>query len=158
MKKFIGVKLVDAKPMTRGEYNILRGWELPSDENEGDLGYLVKYSSDYITWCPTKEFNKQNLHIAGENNTITQVDVNAMTEKVHLQTIKPNSRGSLVTVVTVTLKNGFTLTETSSCVDPANYDESIGFDVCMEKINNKIWFLLGFLLQSGLYGFSGERY
>ena len=48
MKKFIGVKLVDAKPMTRGEYNILRGWELPSDENEGDLGYLVKYSSDYI--------------------------------------------------------------------------------------------------------------
>jgi len=152
------VKLVDAKPMTRGEYNILRGWELPADEDGTDEGFLKDNGHGHIQWDPSDTFDKQYLHIAGENNTITQVDVNAMTEKVHLQTIKPNSRGSLVTVVTVTLKNGFTLTETSSCVDPANYDESIGFDVCMEKINNKIWFLLGFLLQSGLYGFSGERY
>ena len=58
MKKFIGIKKVEAKPMTRGEYNKYRGWQIPADENPNDEGYLVKYSDDYISWSPKKAFDE----------------------------------------------------------------------------------------------------
>ena len=53
----------------------------------------------------------------------------------------------LTTVVAVKLKNGFTIVETATCVDPNNYSESIGQQTCMERIKNKIWMLEGYLLQ-----------
>ena len=36
MKQYIGVKLINAKPMSRAEYNAFRGWALPADENGDD--------------------------------------------------------------------------------------------------------------------------
>jgi len=35
MNRYIGVKEINGEPMTLGEYNILRGWEIPSDEDPG---------------------------------------------------------------------------------------------------------------------------
>lgn len=55
------------------------------------------------------------------------------------------------TYVTVRMKNGFTLRESTTCVDPANYDEEIGKQICLKKIEDKIWFLLGYALQEKLY-------
>lgn len=66
MKKYIGVKQIKAKPMTRGEYNSLRGWDMPKDESPDDEGYLVEYldggpanvegSDNYISWSPADVF------------------------------------------------------------------------------------------------------
>lgn len=67
MKVFMCHKTVLAKPMTRGEYNKLRGWELPENENAGDEGYLVEYPNspttgmpegftNYISWSPKEVF------------------------------------------------------------------------------------------------------
>lgn len=58
MKKYIGTKLIKAKPMTRGEYNKYRGWTIPADENPADEGYLVKHSDDYESWSPKKQFDE----------------------------------------------------------------------------------------------------
>lgn len=68
MKQYIGVKLINAKPMTRQEYNDFRGWELPTDENGDDKGYLVEYLDGgkantqqyegYVSWSPEDVFNK----------------------------------------------------------------------------------------------------
>lgn len=58
MKKYIGVKQVEAKPMTRGEYNDYRGWTVPADENPADEGYLVKHSDNYVSWIAKDEFEK----------------------------------------------------------------------------------------------------
>ena len=55
--------------------------------------------------------------------------------------------GKPCTYVTVRMKNGFTLRESTTCVDPANYDEEIGKQICLEKIEDKVWFLLGYALQ-----------
>ena len=55
------------------------------------------------------------------------------------------------TIVTVELKNGFTITEVSTCVDPANFSEEIGVEICMKKIEDKIWMLEGYLLQESLF-------
>lgn len=58
MQKYIGVKQVEAKHMTRGEYNDYRGWTVPADKNPNDEGYLVKYEDGYVSWSPIEAFNK----------------------------------------------------------------------------------------------------
>lgn len=68
MNSYIGVKSVLAKPMNRLEYNKYRGWELPSDENGEDGGFLVEYidggqsnhpdHKGYISWSPIDVFGK----------------------------------------------------------------------------------------------------
>ncbi len=60
--------------------------------------------------------------------------------------------GKKTCVVQAVLNNGFTITESAACVDPENYDEEIGKSICMDKIESKIWELLGFLLQTGIGG------
>jgi hypothetical protein len=59
--------------------------------------------------------------------------------------------GKPYTLVTVRMKNGFILQESTTCVDPAGYSEEIGKEICLEKIEDKIWYLLGYSLQEKLY-------
>lgn len=56
--KYIGIKKIEAEPMTRGEYNGFRGWGIPKDENPSDEGYIVKYSDGYVSWSPKDVFEK----------------------------------------------------------------------------------------------------
>lgn len=58
MKKYIGVKQVEAKTITRGDYNDYRGWTVPANENPNDEGYLVKHSENYVSWIAKDEFEK----------------------------------------------------------------------------------------------------
>lgn len=58
MKKYVGTKMLEAKPMNRGEYNRYRGWPIPQDENPNDEGYLVKYQDGYESWSPVVVFEK----------------------------------------------------------------------------------------------------
>lgn len=66
MIKYIGTKVIQARPMSRGEYNLYRNWSLPLDENGDDEGYLVEYLDGgksnhpdhvgYISWSPKEQF------------------------------------------------------------------------------------------------------
>lgn len=60
MRKFKCHKEVDAMPMTRGEYNQVRGWEIPENENQNDTGMLVVYNKgtvdEYVSWSPWQIF------------------------------------------------------------------------------------------------------
>jgi hypothetical protein len=68
MKQYIGVKIINAKPMNRQEYNDFRGWKLPEDENGADEGYLVEYVDGgqanteeyegYVSWSPKDVFER----------------------------------------------------------------------------------------------------
>ena len=55
------------------------------------------------------------------------------------------------TVVAMKLPNGFVLVESSSCVDPHNYDEAIGVQICKQKLENTLWELEGYRLQERLF-------
>lgn len=55
------------------------------------------------------------------------------------------------TVVTAKLENGFVLVESSACVDPENYDEKVGENICKNKIREKLWELEGYALQKSVY-------
>ena len=54
--KYIRMHQVEAEPMTRGDYNKFRGWEIPSNENPADEGYKVTYPDGYVSWCPKAQF------------------------------------------------------------------------------------------------------
>ena len=67
MQNYIGTKQVRGMPMNRADYNTLRGWTVPADENPSDEGYLVEYLdggmpnhpgfAGYISWSPKKQFD-----------------------------------------------------------------------------------------------------
>ncbi len=75
MEAFIGTKRINAKPMSRLDYNIFRGWDLPADEDGDDAGMLVEYldggkanhpdHTGYISWSPIDVFNRAYTPIAG---------------------------------------------------------------------------------------------
>ncbi|MGL4988291.1 MAG: Gp49 family protein [Paraclostridium sp.] len=54
--------------------------------------------------------------------------------------------GKLTTILKYKLLNGFTGTESTSCVDETNYSEEIGSKILMKSLEDKIWFGLGFAL------------
>lgn len=67
MSVYYGTKKINAKPMSRAEYNIFRGWELPANEDGNDPGYLVEYLdggtpnvegfAGYVSWSPKEQFD-----------------------------------------------------------------------------------------------------
>ena len=77
--------------------------------------------------------------------TVTQKEVNDNMRDVLVRTVE--EFGKPCTYVTVRMKNGFTLRESTTCVDRSNYSEEIGKEICLKRIENKVWFLLGYALQ-----------
>lgn len=69
LASYIGIKRVRATPMNRADYNTLRDWQLPADENGADEGYLVEYVDGgapnlphlfegYVSWSPKDVFER----------------------------------------------------------------------------------------------------
>lgn len=66
MKTYIGTKVIHAWPMSRFEYNTLRGWQIPINEDPLDEGFLVEYVdggranvehfTGYVSWSPKDVF------------------------------------------------------------------------------------------------------
>ena len=89
-------------------------------------------------------------------NTVTKGEVIENMQDVICKTATEFDKP--VTYITVRMKNGFTLRESTTCVDPANYNEEIGKQICLEKIKDKIWFLLGYALQDKVYKESNSTF
>jgi hypothetical protein len=105
----IGLKSVKATPMSRGDYNKYRGWQLPSDERYDDEGYLVEYEprpgeesnvqghKGYVSWTPKQVFNDAYhsvdgnlpfglaLELAKQGFVIARRGWNAAGSKVYIQ-------------------------------------------------------------------------
>lgn len=152
MDKYIGCKMIEAEPINLGDYNTLRGWTVPADENPADDGYMVIYPDGYRSWSPKDQFEKYCLKVTPNPKlktgcSISTDMVEGFIKECHVATV-----GEKTTIVRAVLVNGFEVIESSACVDPANYDEKIGADICINKIRDQIWHLLGFLLQTAVGG------
>lgn len=55
-----------------------------------------------------------------------------------------------VTICAITLKNGFTVIGESACIDPDNFNHSIGEQVAYNNAFEKIWQLEGYRIKSQL--------
>lgn len=80
-------------------------------------------------------------------NKITKEDIDLILANTF---IKVEKYGDKTTVLMAILPNGFVIVESSSCVDPTNFDMKIGEQICMQKLEDKIWELEGYKLQSKL--------
>lgn len=152
MKSYIGCKLIKAVPITLRDYNKYRGWDMPKDEDPETQGYLVHYSDDYCSWSPKDVFEKSYLEVEDNEQLPSGVSIGPKMVKGFIKEMIIDKIGDKTTMVRVVLLNEFEIIETSSCVDANNYDEMIGVQVCMKKIEDKIWSYLGFMLQTAWKG------
>ncbi|MDV3426310.1 MAG: hypothetical protein LIR50_03840 [Bacillota bacterium] len=154
MNKYIGTKLIEAEPMTKKDFLVKEKNKTKEElHNEDDMhGYKVKYSDQYISWSPKNMFEKAYMKIITNANlksdiSISQEMVDNFIKETHINTI-----GDKTTLVRAVLRNGFEIVEASACIDKENYDEKVGSEICMDKIKDKVWYLLGFLLQTAKNG------
>lgn len=58
--------------------------------------------------------------------------------------------GTMLTVCCLELQNGFTVTGTSACASPENFDMRIGRQIAYRNARDQIWGLEGYLLKEQL--------
>lgn len=149
MDKYIGCKLVEAEEMKLDEFNfIFKHLETDKDTE----GYKIVYSDGYTSWCPKEVFEKSYLKLDPNSDLKTDVSISQSMVDSFIKDIKVSTIGDKTTLVTATLVNGFEIHGLSSCVDKENYDEEVGRKICLAKIMDQVWNLLGFLLQSAVGG------
>lgn len=76
-KRYVGCKKLHATPTSVGEYNIIRGWDIPDDEDPNKAGYLVEYEdggepnlegyAGYVSWSPKDVFDNIYKEIPEED-------------------------------------------------------------------------------------------
>lgn len=158
MKQYIGTKLIEAEKAYRvdGKTVVLPDNGVPCG-SKIERGYKVRYADGYESWSPQEVFESAYLplEVNGMLKTAAPSISAEMVERFidHHEAV---TMGGKTTVVRAVLKNGFVIVESSSCVSAENYDEKLGEEICMKRIRNKVWELLGFLLQTAVGGVSGE--
>jgi len=147
MKYYIAVKAVKAKPMTFGEYGIhVDGYVHTGKVSIPDRpGYLVEYSDGYKSWSPAKAFESSHLEI-DDPTKITEADIDRFIGNSE-ETVSVGKLDEKTTLVKLIPRTGFVQYGVSNCVDPKNYDELLGAEICMKRLRSRLWSMLGFVLQ-----------
>lgn len=153
MQYYIGTKMIQAEPAIRvdGKVYPLSGPVPRSMEREE--GYRVRYSDGYESWSPKAVFESAYLPL--QVNSDLRTDAPSISQEMvddFIREVEVTTMGERTTVVRAVLRNGFVLVESSSCVSAENYDEQLGADICLSHIKDKVWMLLGFLLQTAVHG------
>ena len=153
MKTYIGTKIIQAEPAFRIDGKIYpESGPVPRSMNREE-GYRVHYPDGYESWSPKGVFEQAHLpmtvnpDLRTDAPSISQQMVDDFILETWTQTM-----GDKTTVVRALLRNGFEIVESSACVSAENYDEKLGREICLGKIKDKVWFLLGFLLQTAVHG------
>ena len=124
---YIGVKRLIAEPQ----------------EKDGKPGYHVVYEDGYESWSPKDVFERAYFPITRPDKLVEE-DIKHF---IDAGSIAVNTFGAKTTVVGFTAPTGFIEMEASSCVGPANYDQELGGKICLDKITDRLWNHLGFVLQ-----------
>lgn len=102
---------------------------------------ITEPSTGRIYSMPVEDFEKIYICLS-DDTRITESDV-----KSFITTTTSNRIDPKTTLVSVECKNGWVDHATSSCVDPNNYDETLGTKYGLKKIEESLWGKLGFVLQ-----------
>lgn len=153
MNKYIGTKLIKAEPATKAEFSYRKGYEI-EEGDEFRHGYMVQYEDGYVSWSPKEVFEKAYLKVEDNPKLPSGVSIGPQMVEDFIKEKHVSTIGDKTTLVRVVLVNDFEIIESSACVDKANYEEAMGAEICMKKVKDKIWMLLGFLLQTAYKGVS----
>lgn len=97
--------------------------------------YIAGDETANVIGCKEYVINNNRIPVELVKNFIKEKKVK--TERVF---------GKLTTILEYELQNGFTGVESTTCVDEINYSEEIGTEILMKRLEEKIWFGLGFVL------------
>ena len=168
MARFIRTQLVDADPAILvsapdGKQGIVFLDEpIPVGSEVEARGVVLKTGfaderGEHVMWVPEALYQSFGLLPLQCNADLPTEAPSVSSEMVDAAIVSTETRtlGDKTTVVRATLWNGFEIVEASSCVSPENYNEYIGESICFEKIRDKVWMLLGFLLQTAVSATDG---
>lgn len=150
MSFYIGTKLIEAEPMNK--YNFYMNVKGIDCKEENEEGYKVIYDDGYISWSPKEVFERAYLKVDENPNLPSGVSVGQKMVDDFIVDYEVFTKKDKITIVIATLVNGFTIVESSACVDSKNYNEEICAEICKERIKNQVWNHLGFLLQTAYKG------
>ena len=153
MKTYIGTKIIQAEPAIRIDGKVYSPDEILPEDTDVEVGYRVRYPDGYESWSPRDVFEAAYMPVL--NNPQLKTDAPSVSQQMvddFILETWTTTMGDKTTVVRAMLRNGFEIVESSACVSAENYDETMGRAICMEKIKDKVWFLLGFLLQTAVHG------
>lgn len=146
MAKFIGVKMIEAVPMTAREAND-KGYKIGNHSFEED-GYEVTYPDGYKSWSPAKEFKKAYYKLADPaGDILKENDI-----KRFISNIESIKVGSKTTNTTITCLTGFEVHGQAACVKPENFNLMVGAGYAQIKAEDKIWEGLGVCSSMAKYG------
>lgn len=154
MKYAIGCKMVKFEEKTYGEYTKNKyGENKPmSDLPDDSQGYEVHYvdqTPPYVSWTPKEVFERFYYPIESEDGSIlnsNDIDRFFWIEK------SERLKDQKTTFVKGNTLTGFVQYDTSSCVDPKNYNQKFGENKAALRIKDKIYFGMGFVLQWARFG------
>jgi len=131
MKKYIGTKIISAEPCAK----------------DGRDGYTVVYKDGYTSWSPKEAFEEAYVAIDIMPNKLSLDDIKSkIVNEVFVRI------GDTTTIAChLQLENGFVVTGTSACIDPAIFDQDIGQQIAYDNAVDKIWQLEGYLLAERRY-------
>lgn len=116
MSKFIGVKIIEAVPMTAREAND-KGYKIGNHSFEED-GYEVTSPDGYKSWSPAKEFDKAYYKLEDPvGDVLKENDI-----KRFISNIENVKVGTKTTNTTLTCLTGFEVHGQAACVKPENFD------------------------------------
>ena len=154
MEVYIGTKIIEAAPAVRkgGKVYDLT-WPIPRSMEPEEPGYRVRYPDGYESWSPKDVFERAYLPVTINPDLRTEApSISQQMVDDFIRETEVIAMGGKTTVVRAILRNGFEVVESSACVSAENYDEALGAKICMEHIKDKVWMLLGFLLQTAVHG------
>lgn len=156
MKQYIGTKLIEAERAVRVDGVV---YAMDGDIPCGEVvqsGYRVRYADGYESFSPKDVFESAYLPLTVNEELRTKApSISQQMVDDFILAAEVTTMGSKCTVVRAVLRNGFEIVESSACVSAENYDEELGAKICMKKVKDKVWFLLGFLLQTAVNGVDG---
>ena len=98
---------------------------------------LSKFTNGELEGREVSSYKIEDNKISTEMVQDFIADISYVIEKVF---------GKVNTVMRYKLKNGFTGVESTSCVDEENYSFEIVCEILRKRLEDKIWFGLGFAL------------
>lgn len=147
MKHFIGVTILEAEPMTKGDA-FDKGYYRGSIVNgEAKVeGYVILFLNGNTTWMEKESFESTYFPISNRSK-IMEEDVESFI--IQKESAKVGDKTCIAMSTTLT---GFETIGTSAVVNPINYKHEIEEQIARREIKDKIWGHLGFVLQWALNG------
>ena len=108
---------------------------------DGELGYtILRANGSEIAWVPEKEFESMHLPLVNDSMSVSLQDLYLIIESICFKKIDPHTvQGEM------TLRTGFKIYRTASCLDRSIGDRTPGVARCKDRLLDALWSHMGFV-------------